>query len=291
MIDNSGYTYCHEHLHIDLSPQKGDIDCRLDQYQLVRQEMQQLITLGVRNIVEVTNHFMGRNPHFIEDLISDTGINVLLSTGYYIDGFFPPEVERLSASALAKKMVNEIVTGIDGSRLKASVIGEIGSSDGRFTELEQKVFHAAAMAHLETGRPISTHQSLSTLGKQQAILLQKLGVDLERVTIGHCDLKSNLDEIQWLIDQGCYVQFDTIGKNSYFPDSERLAMLQQLSQRGCLDRVMLSMDITRRSHLKANGGLGFAYLVDSFLPELLNHGVSQAEIDAMMIHTPYQVFK
>ncbi len=87
------------------------------------------------------------------------------------------------------------------------------------------------------------------------------------------------------------MQIDTVGKNSYVPDSERIAMLQALSQRDCLDRVMLSMDITRRSHLKANGGLGFAYLVDSFLPELLNHGISQAEIDTMMIHTPYQVFK
>ncbi|MBF4376027.1 phosphotriesterase-related protein, partial [Vibrio anguillarum] len=31
MIDSTGYTYCHEHLHIDLSPQKGNLDCRLDQ--------------------------------------------------------------------------------------------------------------------------------------------------------------------------------------------------------------------------------------------------------------------
>lgn len=291
MIDNTGYTYCHEHLHIDLSPQKGDIDCRLDQYTLIKEEMENLLKLGVRNIVEVTNHFMGRNPHFIEDLINDTGMNVLLSTGYYIEGFFPPEVSQLTAQQLATKMIAEIERGIQGSSLKASIIGEVGSSEDRFTDLEKKVFHAAAITHIETGRPISTHQSLSTLGKEQVNLFRNMGVDLERVTIGHCDLKSNLDEIQWLIDQGCYVQFDTIGKNSYFPDSKRIEMLVALSKRGCLDRVMLSMDITRRSHLKANGGLGFGYLVEHFIPELLNHGISQQEIDTMMIHTPYTLFQ
>ncbi|HIB1631719.1 TPA: phosphotriesterase-related protein, partial [Salmonella enterica subsp. enterica serovar Muenchen] len=31
-IDVSGYTYAHEHLHIDLSSFKNNIDCRLDQY-------------------------------------------------------------------------------------------------------------------------------------------------------------------------------------------------------------------------------------------------------------------
>jgi len=290
LIDASGYTYCHEHLHIDLSPQKGDIDCRLDQYELLRDEMYDLVKHGVYNIIEVTNSSMGRNPQFIENLMSDTGINVLLSTGYYIDGFFPQPLYKKSAQAISKEMITEIVEGIEGSTLKASVIGEIGSSENSFTETEQKVFRAAAMAHYETGRPISTHQSMSTMGRQQIVLLKSYGVDMEKVTIGHCDLKDNLDEILWLLDQGCYVQFDTIGKHSYYPDTQRLAMLKALSERGLLNRVMLSMDITRRSHLKQNGGLGFCYLVDSFLPMLRENGISQIEINAMLKHSPYSLF-
>ncbi|WP_269078837.1 hypothetical protein [Vibrio anguillarum] len=35
-------------------------------------------------------------------------------------------------------------------------------SGNGFSYAEQKVFRAAAIAHLETGRPISTHQSMST---------------------------------------------------------------------------------------------------------------------------------
>ncbi|MGR5149886.1 phosphotriesterase-related protein [Photobacterium alginatilyticum] len=290
MIDDSGYTYVHEHLHIDLSPQKGDVDCKLDQYDLIKEELLQLKSRGVFNIVEVTNRFMGRNHHFIEDLINDTGINILLSTGYYIDGFFPPELHSKSVREISNEMIGEIENGIAGSSLKASLIGEIGTSENTFTDTEKKVFEAAAYAHLETGRPISTHQSMSSLGHQQVKWLKQHGIDMNKVTIGHCDLKDNLDDILWLIDQGCFVQFDTIGKNSYYPDAKRLDMLEALSERGYLERVMLSMDITRRSHLKENGGLGFCYLIDKFIPMMRDRGISQQEIDTMLKHNPIQLF-
>jgi phosphotriesterase-related protein len=291
LIDPTGYTYCHEHLHIDLSAVKQELDCRLDHYEKIADEMRELKQLGVSNIIEVTNSFMGRNPQFIEDLIKESGVNVLLSTGYYIEGFFPPEVENETAQQLANRMIAELEVGLGESQLKASVIGEVGSSENTFTPLEQKVFEAAVIAHKETGRPISTHQSMSTMGREQVTFFLKHQVNLERVTIGHCDLKSNLTEILWMIDQGCYVQFDTIGKNSYFPDEQRIAMLVELSKRGLLERVMLSMDITRRSHLKANGGLGFSYLITDFLPRLRDAGINEDEIDIMMKQNPYQLFK
>lgn len=290
-MDITGYTYCHEHLHIDLSPQKGDEDCRLDQYDPLRDELIALRKRGVSNIVEMTNLFMGRNPQFIEDLIGDTGMNVLVSTGYYIEGFYPASVYHASAKAICDEMVREITVGIEDSSLKASVIGEIGSSENAFTPAEQKVFQAAAMAHYETGRPISTHLSMSTMGREQVALLKSFAVNLERVTIGHCDLRDNLDDLLWLIDQGCLVQFDTIGKNSYFPDEKRIQLLKALSRRELLSRVMLSMDITRRSHLKTNGGLGFSYLMDEFVPRLKEEGITDLEIDQMLRTTPYTLFK
>ncbi|GAK86113.1 phosphotriesterase like protein [Vibrio ponticus] len=290
MIDATGYTYCHEHLHIDLSPQKHTLDCRLDQYELLCEEMREVQKRGVRNIVEVTNSFMGRNPQFIENLIDDTGINVLLSTGFYIEGFFPKHLYSMSVKQIAQGMIDELEVGIEGSSLKASVIGEIGSSEAAFSLTEQKVFQAAAIAHLETGRPISTHQSMSTMGKQQIELLKQCGVEMQSVTIGHCDLRDNFDHILWMLDQGCYVQFDTIGKNSYYPDSKRAESIAMLCQRGYEQQIMLSMDITRRSHLKANGGLGFSYLIDEFVPLLKQHGVSDHQISTLLQTNPTRLF-
>lgn len=191
-----------------------------------------------------------------------------------------------SVQELAQEMVDEIEQGIDGTELKAGIIAEIGSSEGKITPLEEKVFIAAALAHNQTGRPISTHTSFSTMGLEQLALLQAHGVDLSRVTVGHCDLKDNLDNILKMIDLGAYVQFDTIGKNSYYPDEKRIAMLHALRDRGLLNRVMLSMDITRRSHLKANGGYGYDYLLTTFIPQLRQSGFSQADVDVMLRENP-----
>ncbi|SQB37042.1 putative hydrolase [Citrobacter koseri] len=290
-FDTSGYTWAHEHLHIDLSGFKNNLDCRLDQYDLICQEMKDLRALGVRNIIEMTNRYMGRNPQFMLDLMRDSGINVVACTGYYQDAFFPEHVATRSVEQLAQEMIDEIVIGIDNTTLKAGIIAEIGSSEGVITPLEEKVFIAAARAHNETGRPISTHTSFSTMGLEQLALLQAQGVDLSRVVIGHCDLKDNLDGILQMIDLGAYVQFDTIGKNNYYPDEKRIDMLNALRQRGLLNRVMLSMDITRRSHLKANGGNGYDYLLTTFIPQLCQSGFSQADVDTMLRDNPSQFFQ
>ena len=290
-FDPTGYTWVHEHLHIDLSGFKNNLDCRLDQYDLICQEMKDLRALGVSNIIEMTNRYMGRNPQFMLDLMRETGINVVACTGYYQDAFFPEHVAARSVEQLAQEMVDEIVIGIDGTELKAGIIAEIGSSEGVITPLEEKVFIAAARAHIETGRPISTHTSFSTMGLEQLVLLQAHGVDLSRVTVGHCDLKDNLDNILRMIDLGAYVQFDTIGKNNYYPDENRIGMLHELRNRGLLNRVMLSMDITRRSHLKANGGNGYDYLLTTFIPQLRQSGFSQADVDTMLRDNPSKFFQ
>lgn len=128
------------------------------------------------------------------------------------------------------------------------------------------------------------------MGLEQIALLEQHGVPLNRVVIGHCDLKEQPDLILRMIDKGVYVQFDTIGKNSYFPDERRVAMLVMLAERGLLDKVMLSMDITRRSHLKTNGGSGFSYLVDTFIPLLLAAGLSQDHVEMMLRHNPNKFF-
>ena len=290
-FDPTGYTWVHEHLHIDLSGFKNNLDCRLDQYDLICQEMKDLRALGVSNIIEMTNRYMGRSPQFMLDLMRETGINVVACTGYYQDAFFPEHVAARSVEQLAQEMVDEIVIGIDGTELKAGIIAEIGSSEGVITPLEEKVFIAAARAHIETGRPISTHTSFSTMGVEQLVLLQAHGVDLSRVTVGHCDLKDNLDNILRMIELGAYVQFDTIGKNNYYPDEKRIAMLHAIRDRGLLSHVMLSMDITRRSHLKANGGNGYDYLLTTFIPQLRQSGFSQADVDMMLRDNPSKFFQ
>jgi phosphotriesterase-related protein len=154
------------------------------------------------------------------------------------------------------------------------------------TENEEKVFRAAALAHEKTGVPISTHTTLGTYAWEQLVLLKSLGVDPSKLILGHLDLANDIDLILRVLDSGAYVEFDTIGKIKYLPDETRISFIKSCCDRGYVKQLLLSMDITRRSHLKANGGIGYAYLADTFLPRLREAGVSEQAIEDMLEHNP-----
>ena len=46
------------------------------------------------------------------------------------------------------------------------------------------------------------------------------------------------------------------------------------------------MDITRKSHLKANGGLGYSYLFTSFVPYLMANGFTRQDVDRLLVDNP-----
>jgi phosphotriesterase-related protein len=285
-----GITLAHEHITIDLSGVKKDLDCRLDTFEETVEEFKVLKKLGVENVVDVTNRGMGRNIEYALKVQEASGVNIVFSTGYYKEPFLPEEVYRLSEEELAKIMVGEILEGIDGTGVKAEVIGEVGTSKDTITPIERKVLMAAARAHLETGRPITTHTTLGTSGLEQIQLFKEDGIDLGRVVIGHVDLSGDTDYILRLIDSGVCVAFDTIGKANYMAEEKRLEMLKEICARGLSDRVVMSVDITRKSHLKNRGGIGYSYLLENFIPYIKENGISDKDIENMLIHNPMRIF-
>lgn len=286
-----GITYMHEHITIDLSGIKKDMDCRLDTMDETIEELKNLKKLGVSNILDVTNRGMGRHMDYLLKVQERTQINIIPSTGYYKEPFLPEEVYRLTEKELAKIMIDEILSGIDDTGVKAGVIGEVGTGKGSVSEMERKILNAAAWAHVETGRVITTHTTLGTLGLEQIEIFKVRGVNLEKVIIGHVDLSGDIEYILRLIDTGVFVAFDTIGKINYMPEEKRLDMLKEICKRGLSGRVVMSMDITRKSHLKSHGGLGYGYLLEGFIPFINKNGISQEDIEKMLITNPAKIME
>jgi phosphotriesterase-related protein len=56
--------------------------------------------------------------------------------------------------------------------------------------------------------------------------------------------------------------------------------------RGHAERVLLSQDVCNDDQLTVNGGNGYTYLADTFLPRLRVAGVGDAEIELMTIANP-----
>lgn len=282
----SGITLMHEHVTVDLSGVKHDDDCCLNCFLDTVVEFVRLKNQGVQRIVDLTNSGMGRNVSYIERVVKETGMNVVLATGYYKEPFFPVDVYRLSEKQLAAQMRKELEVGIDDTEYKAQIIGEIGSGADYITVFETKVFRAAARAHCENGATISTHTTLGKLGLEQIDLLTSLGVERDRIVIGHADLCGDLEYVMKMLDRGVTLGFDTIGKNKYLPDSKRVEFLKEICQRGFSNQVIMSLDITRKSHFTVNGGIGYGYLLGTFVPMLLAAEIVQKDIDTMLIDNP-----
>lgn len=286
MVLKPGITYMHEHTTIDLSRLKNIDDTNLNCYSETVLEYKKLYNKGVRNIVDVTNMDMRRNPLYVQRVANETKLNIVQATGFYQDKFFPSFVNDYSIKELSDFMIREITEGIADTTIKAQLIGEIGTSKNIMTPNEEKVFKASVIAHNETGVPISTHTTLGTFGHEQVNFFKEHLVDLSNVVIGHVDLTGDIDYILHMLDQGVNVEFDTVGKENYQPDLLRVNMLKEIEKRGFSDQVFLSMDITRKSNMEYMGGIGYSYLLDNFVPLALENGVSQKFITKMLEENP-----
>ncbi|MGL5335044.1 MAG: phosphotriesterase family protein [Enterovibrio sp.] len=284
------YTLMHEHVYLDLSGVKKDADCRLDDFAAMRDEFLALKEFGVTRICDVTNLGMGRNVAYVEEMEKSTGIEIISCTGCYKSPFLPDFFHQKTVQQLAKLFIDELQIGILGSQRTAKLIGEVGSSLNKITEDEHKLLTASSIAANETGKWISTHTSLGTQALEQVEIFEKNGVDLSRVIFGHIDLTGSLEYCLQLLDKGANIEFDTIGKINYLSDEKRTDLLVALIKKGYTNQLFISMDITRKSHLKAQGGIGYTYLFTDFIPRLISAGVPSTAIDDILIKNPGRVF-
>lgn len=285
-----GITYAHEHTTIDLSSLKKTDDTNLNCFDETIEEYKELYTKGVRNIIDVTVMGMNRNPDYVKKVADLSGMNIIQSTGWYQDKFIPSFVDNHTVEEMAEVMIRDITIGIDGTDNRAELIGEIATSKNQMTDRECKVFKAAVIAHNQTGVPITTHTTLGTYGKEQIQFFKEHNVDLSKVVIGHVDLTGDTDYVLSLLSEGVYVEFDTVGKENYMPDEKRLEMLLAVEDAGYTDKVFLSMDITRKSNLKYKNGIGYSYLLDTFVPMILEGGVSKDFVEKMLVENPKRFY-
>lgn len=284
----NGITLMHEHVILDLSKFKND-DCNYNDYQALIYEYKKLYDYGVRTIVDVTNIGMGRNIEYVQKIEAESGIDIISCTGFYQDKFFPSNMDEYSVEEVANIMIAELTNGIEDSDRKAKVIGEIGTSKDTITTNERKLFEAAIIAHNKTGAKITTHCTLGTMGLEQIEIFKNGGVNLSNVTIGHLDLTGDIEYILAVLASGAYVAFDTIGKNNYMLDEVRIEMLHRIIEAGYIDKIFFSMDITRKSNLEQNGGIGYKYMFETFIPECIKSGITKQQIEGILINNP-QVF-
>lgn len=285
-----GICSAHEHLSIDLSRVKKDPDTILDDEQGMLEELEDFCRLGGRAMVEVTNDGMGRNVLALKRLSEAAGVHLITCTGFYKDPYIPDFAEGWKAEEFAQHFIKEAAEGIADTGILPGVIGEVGTSNNEMKPIERELLIGAAIAGIETGLPVTTHTTLGTLGLEQVQLLTKHGLPVDQIIIGHQDLNPNKDEVLSVLETGAYIAFDTIGKNNYRPDEERIEFLLDFINRGHEKQILLSADLTRKSHWKKNGGPGYGLVLETFIPKLKKAGVPDSILHQLLTVNPSKAF-
>jgi len=278
----TGYILSHEHIFCDFTPLTGDLDHLLNDKQLALRELSAFESIGGAVIIDITPPDLGRQPQLLADLSEQTPLGIIMATGWYRKAFYPPYIDELSSKSLAEIMITELQEGVlleDGRRLKAGIIGEIGVDRDSVSALEERVLRASAIASIETGAPISTHSSMYPVGLKQFAILQEYNIDSQKVIIGHADTYLDDDYHAAIVDAGCYIQFDTIGRHHMNADEDRVSAILKLVKHGYEDQILLSTDRCFRSDLKTFGGLGYDYLFTTFKGLLLEAGLAESTFE------------
>jgi phosphotriesterase-related protein len=214
-----------------------------------------------------------------------------MGAGYYRDFGYPSVVRECTSRQLAEVLVREVERGVADTGIRAGFIGEIGTGRGAITPAEERVFRAAALAQARTGVAVSTHTTRwGTLAAEQIGLLEEYGADLSKVIIGHLGDRRGVRHLLPIAERGVYLEVDNIGYLDYQPEAVRADNVAALVREGFVRQVLLSEDICMLDHLAFNGGKGYGYLLEVFIPMLRGRGVSEEEIHTMLVTNPARAF-
>jgi phosphotriesterase-related protein len=258
-------------------------------------ELRRFADAGGGTVVEVSTRGMMPDPTGVAEIARQTGVHVVMGTGWYVDASHPPEVEGSTADEMAARLIADFDTGIDDSDVRAGIIGEMGVSV-KLTSGEEKALHAAGMAATQTGATVMVH--LARDGEQAFPVFGILtgeGVAADRIVMNHMDKARNtLDYCQRVAELGCGVQFDTFGSEWSYDevqlseprDMDRVSVLASLCEGGLADQLTIAHDVFWKQHLRAYGGTGFDHIPRSVVPMLRDAGMDERDLDKILVQNP-----
>ena len=249
---------------------------------------------GAATFVDATGICNGRDVDYYASLSAKTGVHIVACTGFVGGDTALPHFTRASIDYLAQQFVHEITVGIGDTGRKAGVIKVGVSRGGRMTELDQRIYRAAARAALVTGVPILTHLAIDA--ENAIAIFREEGLPLDRVLFGHVDDGVNAEKTRdlWIAEQGGRVGFDTFGYETELEDppfwarprQERLDHFLRFIDAHA-DQALASAD-ANCSPLGWPGVKGHTvnYLFEDLIPDLRTAGIEEDTITRLFVDNP-----
>ncbi|HLI53044.1 MAG TPA: hypothetical protein VKU88_01850 [Acidimicrobiales bacterium] len=313
-VSDLGRTYMHEHIFV-LTP---DVQLNYPEEWGSEEErvadavakLKAAAAQGVRTFVDPTVVGLGRYIPRIQRVAEQVPeLNIVVATGCYtydqVPFFFYYRGPALAAvvgadvpDPMVDMFVKDITEGIAGTGVRAAFLKCAIDHQG-MTEGVARVMRAVARAHRQTGAPITvhTHPDSHTGLEVKKLLCDEEGVDPTRVVLGHSGDTSDVDHLQELADHGFILGMDRFGINVGTTFEARCDTVVEMCRRGYADRMVLSHDAAcyidwiDPNVLAAMNQWHYGHIHDDVLPYLREHGVSEEQIDTMLVSVPRRYFE
>ncbi|HKG20667.1 MAG TPA: phosphotriesterase-related protein [Blastocatellia bacterium] len=304
-----GTTLMHEHVFV-LSPEImqnfpeswGDEEERVAQ---AAARLRELKSRGVDSIVDLTVIGLGRYIPRIQRVAEQTEINIIVATGVYTYNDVPmyfhfqgPGTELGGPEFMVDMFVRDIEQGIANTGVKAGIL-KCATDQPGLTPGVERVLRAVARAHRLTGVPISTHTHAGTRrGLEQQRVFEEEGVDLSRVVIGHSGDTTDVSYLEEIVARGSYLGMDRFGIDVLLPFQERVETVARMCERGHSGRMVLSHDAACFNDWLPEAALPavlpnwhYLHIHNDVIPALKERGVTDRQIETMLVDNPREIFE
>ena len=299
-LEDLGFTLIHEHFRATDEAMRFQFPHLYDEdaeWEAAMADANGVKSHGVRTIVEPSAMFLHRDVAFSKRVADESGLNVVPATGVYTYDHLPQPLANRSEDEIAAIFVHEVENGIQGTDIKAAFI-KCAADEPGVTPNVEKIHRAAARASQQTGRPIMAHsRPASGTGLDQMKLFTEEGVDPAKVQIAHTGDTDDLDYIERLLDTGCWIGMDRYGLDIFLPTEQRQKTVLALLEKGHADRMFLSQDWCstldwftpeQEEQIKPQAApkWSMTFLFEEVIPELKERGMTDEQLDQMMVENP-----
>lgn len=271
-------------------------------------KLNEVAGLGVRTIVDPTVIGLGRYIPRIAKVAQQVDLNIVVATGLYTYDEVPfhfhhrgPALNAVLGTEVPDPMVDmfvgDIRDGVAGTDVKAGLLKCAIDHQG-LTPGVERVLRAVALAHKETGTPITVH---THPGSQQGLAVKKVldseGVDPRRVVLGHSGDTTDADHLSELAEAGFVLGMDRFGINLETTFEARADIVVEMCRRGYTESMVLSQDAScyfdwiQQDLMALLPQWRYTHIHQEVLPYLLEHGVTQEQIDTMLVDNPRRYFE
>ncbi|NDZ92936.1 phosphotriesterase [Streptomyces sp. SID6673] len=268
-------------------------------------DLRELKNLGIDTILDPTVLGLGRYIPRIQRIAEQIDLKIVVATGLYTYNDIPFQFHYTGpgllfdvSEPLVTFFTKDLTEGIADTGVKASFL-KCAIEEQGLTPGVERVMRAVGQTSAQTGAPITVHTNPHTqsgLVAQQ--VLSEEGADLSKVVIGHSGDSTDLDYLMKLADAGSILGMDRFGLDVLLPFEDRINTVVALVEKGYADRMALAHDAAcfidwfdPEAKRQAVPKWNYRHISEDVLPALRARGVSDKDIDTMLVDVPRRYFE